>query len=284
MLFRSLNFRRDLTIYDGRYANNGWLQELPKPMSKMAWDTAAHIAPATAEANHLKNGDLITITHEGRSMRFPVWVMPGHAKDSLTVTLGYGRTHAGRLGNAQGFNAYELRGSAAPHVGAATMAKANDTYDLVVTQEHWAIEGRNLVRSATLEEFKENPAFVKGMEHGVPKDGRISLYPDKEYRGQQWGMAIDMNTCTGCMACVVACVAENNIVWCGAVTWRMIHSTCGMKPSSAMRSASSMATHWIAERSHSLDFIRSMRRSGVATMISAPLSIWVTCLWRSAPP
>ena len=144
-------------------------------------------------------------------MRFPVWVMPGHAKDSLTVTLGYGRTHAGRLGNAQGFNAYELRGSAAPHVGAATMAKANDTYDLVVTQEHWAIEGRNLVRSATLEEFKENPAFVKGMEHGVPKDGRISLYPDKEYRGQQWGMAIDMNTCTGCMACVVACVAENNI-------------------------------------------------------------------------
>ena len=206
-----LNFRRDLTIYDGRYANNGWLQELPKPMSKMAWDTAAHIAPATAEANHLKNGDLITITHEGRSMRFPVWVMPGHAKDSLTVTLGYGRTHAGRLGNAQGFNAYELRGSAAPHVGAATMAKANDTYDLVVTQEHWAIEGRNLVRSATLEEFKENPAFVKGMEHGVPKDGRISLYPDKEYRGQQWGMAIDMNTCTGCMACVVACVAENNI-------------------------------------------------------------------------
>lgn len=206
-----LNFRRDLTIYDGRYANNGWLQELPKPMSKMSWDTAAHIAPSTAEANHLKNGDLIKLTHDGRSMQFPVWVMPGHAKDSITVTLGYGRTHAGRLGNKMGFNAYELRGSAAPHFGAATMAKAGDTYDLVVTQEHWAIEGRNLVRSATLEEFKKNPAFVKEMEHGVPKDGRISLYPDKEYRGQQWGMAIDMNTCTGCMACVVACVAENNI-------------------------------------------------------------------------
>ena len=125
----------------------------------------------------------------------------GHAKDSITITVGYGRKHAGRLGNGLGVNAYELRGSNSLFFGAATMTATGDDYDLAVTQEHWAIEGRNLIRSATLEEFKENPAFVKEMEHG--KEGkRISLYADKEYRGQQWGMAIDMNACTGCMACV----------------------------------------------------------------------------------
>ena len=207
-----INFRRDQTIYDGRFGNNGWLQELPKPMSKLTWDAAAHMAPATAEANNLHNGDLIEIRHDGRSMQAPVFVMPGHAKDSITITVGYGRTRAGRVGDKTGFNAYALRGSGALFFGAASMTRTGDEYDLGITQEHWAIEGRNLIRSATLEEFKENPAFVKTMEHGVPGAGRtISLYPDKEYRGQQWGMAIDMNACTGCMACVIACVAENNI-------------------------------------------------------------------------
>ena len=143
--------------------------------------------------------------------------MPGHAKDSITITVGYGRTRAGRLGNGTGFNAYALRGSTAPCFGAATITRTGDDYDLVGTQDHWAIEGRNIVRSATLEEFKENPAFVKEMEHGVKLDKRISLYADKEYRGQQWGMAIDMNACTGCMACVIACVAENNIPVVGKV-------------------------------------------------------------------
>jgi MoCo/4Fe-4S cofactor protein with predicted Tat translocation signal len=207
-----INFRRDPTIYDGRFANNGWLQELPKPMSKMTWDAAAHVAPATAAANNLHNGDVIEIQHDGRSLRAPVFVMPGHAKDSITLTVGYGRTRAGRVGNETGVNAYALRGSGALFTGAASMTRTGDAYELGITQEHWAIEGRNLIRSATLEEFKENPAFVKTMEHGVPGAGRtISLYADKEYRGQQWGMAIDMNACTGCMACVIACVAENNI-------------------------------------------------------------------------
>ena len=212
-----INFRRDFTIYDGRFANNGWLQELPKPMSKMTWDAVVHVAPATAEANGLHNGAMVAIQHEGRSLHAPVFVMPGHAKDSMTITLGYGRAQAGRIGTKTGVNAYALRGSSAPHFGAATMTRTGDDYDLAMTQEHWAIEGRNLIRSATLEDFKKNPAFVKEMEHGVPKNGRISLYPDKEYRGQQWGMAIDMNTCTGCMACVVACVAENNIPVVGKV-------------------------------------------------------------------
>jgi len=208
-----INFRRDPTIYDGRFSNNGWLQELPKPMSKLTWDTAAHLAPATADASNLKNGDLISIQHEGRSLVAPVFVMPGHARDSITITVGYGRTRAGRIGTKLGVNAYELRGSASPHFGAATMARTGDDYELAITQEHWAIEGRNLVRSATLEGFKENPAFVKEMEHGPEaKEGkRISLYADREYKGYAWGMAIDMNACTGCSACVIACVAENNI-------------------------------------------------------------------------
>jgi MoCo/4Fe-4S cofactor protein with predicted Tat translocation signal len=205
-----VNFRRDPTIYDGRYANNGWLQELPKPMSKLAWDTAAHMSPATAEAHELHNGDVIAIQLEGRSLHAPVFVMPGHAKDAITLTVGYGRTRAGRIGDKLGVNAYQLRGTSSLFFGAATITSTGDEYELAVTQEHWAIEGRNLIRSATLEEFKANPAFVKEMEH--TKEGkRISLYADREYRGQQWGMAIDMNACTGCSACVIACVAENNI-------------------------------------------------------------------------
>jgi len=211
-----INFRRDLTIYDGRYANNGWMQEIPKPMTKLTWDNAAHIAPSTAEANHLKNGDVIAIQHDGRELKVATLVVPGHAKDAITLTVGYGRTHAGRLGNQAGFNTYALRGSSAPYFGAATMQRTGEVYELAVTQEHWAIEGRNLIRSATLEDFKKNPAFVKEMEHS--KEGkRISLYADKEYRGQQWGMSIDMNACTGCAACVIACVAENNIPVVGKV-------------------------------------------------------------------
>ncbi len=205
-----INFRRDETIYDGRFANNGWLQELPKPVTKLTWDNAALMAPSTAEANHLQTGDLIAIAHDGRTLNVPVWITPGHAKDAITVSVGYGRTKAGRVGNGAGFNTYALRGSAAPWFGAATITKTGDTYDLVGTQDHWSIEGRNIIRSATLEDFKAKPAFAKEMEH-LKLDKRISLYADKEYQGDQWGMAIDMNACTGCSACIIACVAENNI-------------------------------------------------------------------------
>jgi molybdopterin-containing oxidoreductase family iron-sulfur binding subunit len=205
-----INFRRDETIYDGRFANNGWLQELPKPVTKLTWDNAALMAPATAEANDLQTGDLIAIVHDGRTLNVPVWITPGHAKDAITVSVGYGRTKAGRVGTGTGFNTYALRGSASPWFGAATITKTGDTYDLVGTQDHWSIEGRNIIRSATREEFTANPAFVKEMEH-VQTDGRISLYADKEFKGDQWGMAIDMNACTGCSACIIACVAENNI-------------------------------------------------------------------------
>jgi Fe-S-cluster-containing dehydrogenase component len=205
-----VNFRLDPTIYDGRFANNGWLQELPKPMTKLTWDNGALVAPGTAQRLALSNGDLVDIQQEGRTLRIPVWITPGHALDSFTVTVGYGRVRAGRVGNGTGFNAYALRGSTSPWFGAASIANANDNQALASTQDHWSIGGRNIVRSAKLEEFKATPAFAKGMEHPTNK-GRISLYRDHEFAGYAWGMVIDLNTCTGCSACVVACVAENNI-------------------------------------------------------------------------
>jgi MoCo/4Fe-4S cofactor protein with predicted Tat translocation signal len=206
-----VNFRRDPTIYDGRFANNGWLQELPKPVTKLTWDNAALIAPSTAERLGVTTGDIMQVTHEGRRLRVPAFITPGHAQDAITVYLGYGRTRAGRVGNATGFNGYVLRGSANPWFGAAEVSTTGDRYWLVTTQDHWTLEGRNIVRSGTLDTFKAQPTFAKEMEH-LKLDTPISLYPAHDYsEGYQWGMAIDMNTCTGCSACVVACVAENNI-------------------------------------------------------------------------
>jgi MoCo/4Fe-4S cofactor protein with predicted Tat translocation signal len=206
-----VNFRRDPTVYDGRFANNGWLQELPKPVTKLTWDNAALIAPGTAERLDLSNGDIIEVRHDGRRLRLPVFINPGHAQDSVTVTLGYGRTRAGRVGNATGFNAYVLRGSTSPSFGAAEVSKTGDYYRLVSTQDHWSIEGRNVVRANSLDEYKKNPRFAPEMSH-VPGGKLLSLYPAFDYSNSpQWGMAIDMNTCTGCGACVIACVAENNI-------------------------------------------------------------------------
>ena len=206
-----VNFRRDPTIYDGRFANNGWLQELPKPVTKLTWDNAALVAPSTAERLGVATGDVLQVTHEGRQLRVPAFITPGHAQDAVTVYLGYGRTRAGRVGNATGFNGYVLRGSTNPWFGPAEVSSTGDHYRLVTTQDHWTLEGRNIVRSGTLETFKAQPTFAKEMEH-LKLDKPISLYPAHDYsEGPQWGMSIDMNTCTGCSACVVACVAENNI-------------------------------------------------------------------------
>jgi MoCo/4Fe-4S cofactor protein with predicted Tat translocation signal len=205
-----VNFRYDPSLYDGRFANNGWLQELPRPVTKLTWDNAALIGPATAERLGVRNGDLLDVAQDGRTLRVPAWIDPGHAPDSVTVTVGYGRTRAGRVGNGTGVNAYALRGSMAPHFGAAEVQKGPGRYALVSTQDHWTIEGRNIVRSETLEGYKANPEFAQGMEHLTLSEG-LTLYPAWEYKGYAWGMAIDMNACTGCNACVVACQAENNI-------------------------------------------------------------------------
>ena len=149
-------FRPDPTIWDGRFANNAWLQELPKPLTKLTWDNAALLSNATARKLGLTNGDVVELASGGRSVRAPVWVLPGHADDSVTVHLGYGRTRAGRVGTGAGFNAYALRTSGTPWFAhGLEIRKTGDRYPLVSTQHHFSMENRNLVRVATLARVPE---------------------------------------------------------------------------------------------------------------------------------
>jgi molybdopterin-containing oxidoreductase family iron-sulfur binding subunit len=209
-----LIFRPDPTIWDGTYANNGWLQELPKPLTKLTWDATAWISPRLAEERGLHNGDVIELKYRGRTAKMPVWIMPGHPQASVTAFFGYGRTMAGRVGNAveqaQEFNPYRIRTSDAPWFGRGLeIAKTGERYLLATTQEHHAMEGRNPVRVASLEEYTKDPTIIAHMAHAFPKT--LTLYPDYEYNSYKWGMAIDLTSCTGCGACTIACVAENNI-------------------------------------------------------------------------
>jgi Fe-S-cluster-containing dehydrogenase component len=214
-----LVFRPDPTLYDGRFANNGWLQELPKPLTKLTWDNAALMSPATARRLGVTTSvgwqggphgqvltDLVDLALGDRTVRAPVWILPGHPDDSVTVHLGYGRVRAGRVGSRTGFNAYALRTSERPWFQSGLeVRKAGATYQLASTQAHHSMEGRDHVRAATLEEFRRKPDFAK-------RAGRLpSLYPEYPYTGHRWGMAIDLSACIGCNACVVACQAENNI-------------------------------------------------------------------------
>ena len=207
-------FRPDPTVWDGRFANNGWLQELPKPLTKITWDTVAWISPRLAEARGLTNGDVIELKYRGNTARMPVWVMPGHPQQSVTVFLGYGRRMAGRVGTAASdatqFNAYLLRTSDAPWFGnGLEVSKTGDRYLLATTQEHHLMEGRAPVRTATLEQYRSEPHVIQ--EQGEKPPRTLTLYPEHAYDGYKWGMAIDLSTCTGCSACTIACVAENNI-------------------------------------------------------------------------
>ena len=203
-------FRPDPSIHDGRFANNAWLQELPKSLTKLTWDNAALISPATAARLNLISGDIVELTQGGRTLRIPVWLVPGHGPDLLTLNLGYGRTRAGRAANGIGFNVNALRTMAAPDVlTGVDLIKTGDTYDLASTQDHWSLEGRNLVRVGTTAQFAADPEFAKKQEL-QPLNG-LSMYSDVKYEGYSWGMAIDQNVCNGCNACVVACQAENNV-------------------------------------------------------------------------
>ena len=209
-----LIFRPDPTIGDGTYANNGWLQELPKPLTKLTWDTSAWISPRLAEERGLHNGDVIEMKYRGRTAKMPVWIVPGHPHQSVTAFFGYGRTRAGRVGTAtdeaKAFNPYLLRTHDAPWFGdGLEIAKTGERYLLATTQEHHAMENRNPVRTATLAEYTHDPAVIAHQAHAFPKT--LTLYPDHEYNGYKWGMAIDLTSCTGCGACTIACVAENNI-------------------------------------------------------------------------
>ncbi|MFN8445119.1 MAG: TAT-variant-translocated molybdopterin oxidoreductase [Caldilineaceae bacterium] len=204
-----INFRPDPTVWDGRFANNGWLQELPKPLTKLTWENAALISPTTAAALGVDNGDMVELSLEERTVQAPIWLLPGHAENSITLHLGYGRTQAGRVGTSLGVNAYVLRGvNSLWFAGGVGVRKVSSGYRLATTQDHQSMEGRNLIRSGTFDEFASNPTFAQEVDgHGE----EISLYPKFDYTENAWGMAIDLSACIGCNACVTACQAENNI-------------------------------------------------------------------------
>ena len=203
-------FRPDPTIFDGRWANNAWLQELPKPITKLTWDSAALMSAATAERLGAHDSDVIEIKSQNRSLKAAVFVVPGHADRSITLTLGYGRYRSGRVGDGHGYNAYTLRTSSAPWIAPnAEVRKTGERYELVTTQQHHELNQRHIVRHATEDEYARSPAFAQEEER-EPKPEE-SLYSPHENIDYAWGMAIDLSACIGCNACVVACQAENNV-------------------------------------------------------------------------
>ena len=264
-----ISFRADPSLYDGRFANVGWLQELPKQITNLSWDNAALMSLATMESLKLEQSDAVEINCNGRKVIAPALMVPGHSDGSVTVHLGLGRrVEAGRVGAGVGFNAYLLRSSNAPNVTTGTLTKTKDIYDICVTKvntiEHrgafaqqdlnakqfdkegtYSLPGheameRAIIRYATLAEVKANPNFAHENEGDVkgalinkvgyspigeqPKHDE-SFFPDawrydhKDVSSQaiqnKWGMAIDLNSCIGCNACVVSCYAENNIAVIG---------------------------------------------------------------------
>ncbi len=197
-------FAPDPSVWDGRYANNGWLQELPKPLTKQVWGNAALMAPETADMFGLATGDAIDVAVAERALRVPVWVLPGHAKEALTLTLGYGRPQAGRIGSDIGFNANVLRSSRQPWVVQGDIRAAGERIALVSTQHHHALTGEDIVRTSSPDQAEV-----------TPKQETPSFYPEWPYPDHAWGMAIDLDACIGCNACVIACQAENNIAVVG---------------------------------------------------------------------
>jgi molybdopterin-containing oxidoreductase family iron-sulfur binding subunit len=214
-----LNIRRDPTICDGQFSNNGWLQELPKPMTKLTWDNAILIGPKMAERLQIASKDVLELELNGTKVTGAAWIQAGHPDNSVTVFLGYGRKRAGRVGTGQGFDAYPLRTSAAPwFTTGVTIRKTGATYDLASTQGYQSMDTpdgghRPLVREATLEEYKKDPDFAKE-EQPAPGDTLYTPYPYNE-ETYAWGMAIDLNKCVGCNNCLLACQSENNIAVVG---------------------------------------------------------------------
>ncbi|RMH04802.1 MAG: 4Fe-4S dicluster domain-containing protein [Planctomycetota bacterium] len=222
-----LTFHADSTLYDGRFANSSWLQELPDPLTTLTWDNALLVAVGTAAELGVAHGDLVDLRVGEVELRLPVYVMPGQAPGSLAVALGYGRTAAGHVGGLVedevapvGFDAYRLRTSGALwRLGGAGLAPTGLKYELATVQDHHQIDtvgqkGRDerlaeVVRETDLAGFRREPDFARHLVHHPPAK---SLFPQREYdHGHQWGMAIDLNQCTGCNACTIACQAENNI-------------------------------------------------------------------------
>ena len=238
-----VSFSPDPKLLDGRHANNPWLLELPDPLSKIVWDNAAYVSPATAKALGAASGDVVSLARDGGgpSLEIPISILPGVADYCVALHLGWGRTHAGRYGglaehagddryappaglypftqqlpdngSLRGFNAYSIRTSDCLAFGDGFRAsKTGKTYKLVTTHDHHSMEGRPVAIDATLEEFKKNPNFPQWRS---PDPKVLPLWNPVEYKDHKWGMVIDLSTCTGCNACTIACQAENNIAFVG---------------------------------------------------------------------
>jgi molybdopterin-containing oxidoreductase family iron-sulfur binding subunit len=206
-------FRPDPTVWDGRFANNGWLQELPKPITKLTWGNAALIAEANAKEFKLSNEDVIEIKLGSGSVLMPVWIMPGHAAESITLLLGNGRARAGRVGDDAGVNVYPIRTTETLwSASGATLRKTGDTAPLATTQHHQNMEGRDLIRVTSISESTSK--HERGSEAHTEDDDSLTLHPiltEKSASEHAWGMAINLNACIGCSTCTIACQAENNI-------------------------------------------------------------------------
>jgi len=222
-------FRPDSNVYDGRYANNGWLQELARPVTKLTWDNAALVGPRLAEKLHLtqraaarggEHGQIVTnvvdMSISNSKVTAAAWILPGQADDVVVLPLGYGRKRAGFTGSNKGYSAYVVRTSTALWTATASadaIKKTGDEYPLACTQYHFNMEGRKILSTGTLAEYRKNPDFAREGDETPPKE--MSLYKEFAYPGYAWGMAIDLNSCNGCNACVIACQSENNIAVVG---------------------------------------------------------------------
>lgn len=219
----------DLAMVDGRYANLGWLQELPHAITKITWDNAACMSPALMEEFGLEIGDMVLLNTGSGSLKAAAFPVPGMNASTVSLTLGWGRgAEAGPIANGAGFNAYALRTTMAPDIVSISLANTGEHYDFAHTQDHGAldalipdvplgnssggVQGRlpTIVRETTLENYKHHPDFAS---HAVHVAHRLSLWEETNLDGGRfrWALSVDLNTCTGCGACVTACQAENNI-------------------------------------------------------------------------
>jgi molybdopterin-containing oxidoreductase family iron-sulfur binding subunit len=209
-------FRPDPTIWDGRFANNGWLQELPKPLTKITWDPTAWVSAKLAQARGLKDGDLVELRYRGNTAKLPVAIVPGHPDQSVTVFYGYGRQVTGRVGTAADqaaldFNIYRLRTSDAPYFASGLEIAKAGKYLIARTQEHHLMEDRAPVRVADIEQFRKDPAVIERQGDEKPPK-TLTIIPEWDYsQHYKWGMQIDLTSCTGCSTCTIACQSENNI-------------------------------------------------------------------------
>jgi MoCo/4Fe-4S cofactor protein with predicted Tat translocation signal len=230
-----LVFLPSASLHDGRFANDGWLQELPDPLTKLTWDNPALLSPTTAETLGLTSGEMARVDHRGRSLELPVWTLPGMADGVVALTLGYGRLRAGRVGSGVGFDAFRLRSSEALGFDdGVTLTGLGRSYALSATQDHGSMEGRPLVRESTVAELGTESAshaapaddeHGEGTSHAPQGEGSASalgVFPEEAYhfslwkehtydQGHQWGMTVDLNSCIGCNACMTACQSENNV-------------------------------------------------------------------------